>query len=722
MSKWIDVSPLLYTDWIERDPDALYGLQHVSNSSARMHWKTVIANKLIQNNHENLTTLCTALVSSLFTKAHWIKIDCEVNFPHNNFLCEIKRRGQVKHLHLKRNNISCLPTDIFHGGICMSIQLLDQPVECQYHVYMLSHFFLYKEFLNSWALGDKKRNLIKIYDHSIKGQDASWCATTYSLPHQPLKSWLKSRSRDALVAYSLETSSTFDFSFTCDRNKFFKCELYNECILSSYICDGIVDCRDKSDETNCLDNCYNTNINCTTNCNIKSCGCGSLYFRCLSGDCVPFTLRCNGFTECFDASDELSCLYLDQLIPVDSGLYLINVNHTACPDGYFKCNTSDSTDCYPAHKWCKYEAHDFPNKVQCPYLEHLSYCETYECPSMYKCMKSYCIPLHLVCDGKADCPSEEDEHYFCKDMTCLGMLKCRGDHVCVHPEYLCDGIVHCVESKDDEMLCMDLACPEQCDCRGQTASCTRILLESVLGNDHAGIKGLTVTHAQIPGHITFASMSMLYLVSIQHCNFSSNTLYRTLLKGLHILQLLDLRYNNITYLASGAFTNLQNVAHLDISGNNMHVLNSDSFQGLGHILSLNLTNMNLHRLVYCNFCGLHRILLMNLSHSNLTSINSGAFLGMQFLLEIDLRGNSLVYVDLDVFMSATFSILVNEPYLCCYTERYVKKYWVLLNYFTHARESVSCNNIIGNPAYIIVNGILGLSTVISNIAYFIIQH
>ena len=72
---------------------------------------------------------------------------------------------------------------------------------------------------------------------------------------------------------------------------------------------------------------------------------------------------------------------------------------------------------------------------------------------------------------------------------------------------------------------------------------------------------------------------------------------------------------------------------------------------------------------------------MNLSHSNLTSINSGAFLGMQFLLEIDLRGNSLVYVDLDVFMSATFSILVNEPYLCCYTERYVKKYCFFVKLF-----------------------------------------
>ena len=69
----------------------------------------------------------------------------------------------------------------------------------------------------------------------------------------------------------------------------------------------------------------------------------------------------------------------------------------------------------------------------------------------------------MLCDGNPDCPDEEDEQA-CEDFQCVGLLRCRGDGICVHPTDICDGIVHCLMSGDDEKLCHMLPCPETCIC------------------------------------------------------------------------------------------------------------------------------------------------------------------------------------------------------------------------------------------------------------------
>ena len=35
--------------------------------------------------------------------------------------------------------------------------------------------------------------------------------------------------------------------------------------------------------------------------------CGSGYFRCMSGQCLPFHARCDGDTDCIDGTDEIDC-------------------------------------------------------------------------------------------------------------------------------------------------------------------------------------------------------------------------------------------------------------------------------------------------------------------------------------------------------------------------------------------------------------------------------
>ena len=76
----------------------------------------------------------------------------------------------------------------------------------------------------------------------------------------------------------------------------------NQCILTSYVCDGTEDCYDKTDERNC------GNISLIrTNSNDRWDSCADLYHPCMSGECVPLTLICDGKFHCQDGSDEILC-------------------------------------------------------------------------------------------------------------------------------------------------------------------------------------------------------------------------------------------------------------------------------------------------------------------------------------------------------------------------------------------------------------------------------
>ena len=67
--------------------------------------------------------------------------------------------------------------------------------------------------------------------------------------------------------------------------------------------------------------------------------------------------------------------------------------------------------CYLDYKRCAFERNIQGNPVHCRTTEHLQYCADHQCPDMFKCKASYCIAIHMVCDGVNDCPENEDERY-----------------------------------------------------------------------------------------------------------------------------------------------------------------------------------------------------------------------------------------------------------------------------------------------------------------------
>ena len=104
--------------------------------------------------------------------------------------------------------------------------------------------------------------------------------------------------------------------------------------------------------------------------------CALGYHRCHFGECIHSYKLCDGVADCLDMSDKLSCTQ-----------YQISTEHSSCL-------TSIS--------WAN-------EPLYCPNTDHLQYCELHVCPSGFKCSKTYCISIQMVCDSIPDCPGKEDE-------------------------------------------------------------------------------------------------------------------------------------------------------------------------------------------------------------------------------------------------------------------------------------------------------------------------
>ena len=88
--------------------------------------------------------------------------------------------------------------------------------------------------------------------------------------------------------------------FACDNR---------DCILDQYVCDGVTDCPDDSDEEICYcwvnDVLMTDSLFCRHNCSTaEQCMCSEFYDQCDSGGCISYRLICDGYSDCFDSSDE----------------------------------------------------------------------------------------------------------------------------------------------------------------------------------------------------------------------------------------------------------------------------------------------------------------------------------------------------------------------------------------------------------------------------------
>ena len=409
-----------------------------------------------------------------------------------------------------------------------------------------------------------------------------------------------------------------------------------EIISNAFICDGVADCSDFSDELQCPPTCNMTGL-CDT-CTWWTCECSAFTFHCFTGGCIPALSLCDGVEHCQDGSDEIYCptsrtgesvhkkskcsslickstntcvpeSEMNNLQPLcddgeDEPIFIdwwkkeaakrdadsdVHNLGSECSPYQLPCLPRSSL-CFSLDNLCIYNRNVEDGLLSaCPNGGHLRSCQHFICPdSMYKCHESYCIPVSLLCDGIKQCPKGEDERLRdCSPGTqsyCPGLLKCRGASNCVHPNQIGDGIVHCKLHQDDELF--QRSCPVTCQCRGDVIHCANNHLEHV---PHTAFfaTSLNLRHNLIilqPSSFSRFSRLLLLVLSNNFIHSLANSHFEPVTN----LISLDLSFNNIEVVPQGAFQTLHYLARLLLNNNRIHIFGSFLFKPGARLVFLRL--------------------------------------------------------------------------------------------------------------------------------------
>ena len=194
---------------------------------------------------------------------------------------------------------------------------------------------------------------------------------------------------------------------------YWKCASNDKCIRDYAVCDGGINCRDKSDEHNQL------------------CGyCkGEEEWPCLDGDgCADRINVCNGEADCNDGSDEFDSVCVQWNCSVNQWKCKVSMK---CIDSTHVCDTFG--DC--ANGTDEHE------------------CEEWVCAnSWWKCQDNWqCIDRAYVCDRDFDCWDFSDESSdVCVNFQCVdGNSKCADNVQCISNKHICDGDIDCSDGSDE---------------------------------------------------------------------------------------------------------------------------------------------------------------------------------------------------------------------------------------------------------------------------------
>ena len=725
---WTDKSPYTFQRWLK---NPALSRAKITRTSLADSWSSDVRTSISQPQPSDLHN-CTVLFQLSSDDPMWVTVPCTVQLNLGLVICEYdSSNNSIPAFPLIRSTRECFMQDsIFVNGFCYDIYKsqfwMQKSLPCSFcplcedRLATIPAFEAMAPYIGHIIGSQPKRVLLQLNQTTTVLVRSDYHDRLYSdvmlsiIPSSAHTGAYNRFTEHALVcekdAVTVATETCFHGQYHCDDGT---------CILDFYACDGLLDCPDGSDEVNCSHACsffgkdWWDGRDCFEKCLPSTCSCSVHYFHCTIGKCVPWSFVCNNRDDCGDYSDEAYCssttlndvkMAMNQSHKRDTEIALNkwdNTREDRCieDDGVGVCDRG-SGECFPKSALCVFEKNPSNGIRYCSHGGHLLSCQTFECPSLFKCPESYCIPLFAVCNGDADCPNGEDE-VGCHNRQCRGLLLCVKDNICVHPNNIGDGEVQCSMSLDDEQLYQRSKCPEPCDCKGHSINCAGMNMLSTLPVPSRRVINLNLSNTQLTIH----NMDFDNYPSLLSLDVSKNELHHLhggIFKPMGQLMFLHVDHNLITILSRVFFEGLKHLRRLHILHNPLISIESGAFSDLKSIETLDLSNLGILTVMPYGLAGLEQCSTLSLSKNNIRIVLSNTFKGIDQLRLLDLRENPIEQISRDVFAHlGNLSILVPFGQFCCFISVYhceapsVNAFTSCKGYITDKRWSIYIGVAVG---------------------------
>ena len=577
-----------------------------------------------------------------------------------------------------------------------------------------------------------------IYGHSVPG-------------------WVMVKRKCSAKQYALPllcTKAAASTNMECAPNQY-RCR-DGSCILDIYRCDTFGDCMMSEDEKNCSQ----------TNPQLISCFSSDEHY---SQTMIPFHSLCDGITHCPNGTDEAFCLYnhvayyiqdseqspdkyrnfenqklLEKppFAKMDHDINYVNTIFTSRLSYYLDADHPNqlNSSVYLLYNWrpfylqcslvnnaflfedlCKHRAR--PNKdTPCGMGAHLQHCQHVICSGMFKCGNSFCIEIENICDGIQDCICGDDE-MSCFNLSCPGMLKCRGLTRCVPPWKLCDGYIHCEITMDDEMGCK--RCPEHCKCDNRALACeTSVTLKKKM-HENKTVNKSQYTVIRDDQIISYSQTTLMYLVVTDLKVTSDNSetecmIYNILNPYLINIKRFDISQCHLRTADNINFMHYAQIEFLNASHNSFFTIRFLTTIRDLPLRDLDLSYNKIIRIESPQLFNLKCLEILRFRSNKINHLETQFLRGASHLKMLDIRQNPIHYISSRlVTLLKYMSVLnVSDKEICCIFPGKVKCY-VSLDTQVIRLNIQNCLEYSANNIVKLVIQFMFTACIFSNISSFI---